>query len=227
MTSDIVVIEADPWDPSDVTVEMLQSLIDGMLLHPVTDPNRPEWITPLGEPEPRPRHSCGPIHAGAPALLWRGAPQLQPQLHRTGGHLRCCLRGVLGDCSPLGVVAPSLLGGAYHQADGHVGHEEGGEGRRLHSPSALGPPAPLHPGPARIIQSSMVHELVLSPQRRRRTSPYTGRIVGSCPERWKYGVPREDQPKLQPLLEGLQRLRDHHLTAAVVVAAFHSRRVLR
>ena len=55
--------------------------------------------------------------------------------------------------------------------------------------------------------------------------PYTGRIVGSCPEWWKNGVPRDDQPKLQPLLEGLQRLRDRHLTAAVVVAAFHSRRV--
>ena len=26
--------------------------------------------------------------------------------------------------------------------------------------------------------------------------PYTGWIMGSCPERWKYGVPREDQPKL-------------------------------
>ena len=50
--------------------------------------------------------------------------------------------------------------------------------------------------------------------------------MGSCPERWKYGVPREDQPKLQPLLEGLERLRDRHLTTAVVVAAFHSRRVL-
>ena len=34
------------------------------------------------------------------------------------------------------------------------------------------------------------------------------------------------QPKLQPLLEGLQRLQDRHLTVVVVVAAFHSRRVL-
>ena len=50
--------------------------------------------------------------------------------------------------------------------------------------------------------------------------------MGSCPERWKYGVPREDQPKLQPLLEGLQRLWDRHLTAAMVVVAFHSQRVL-
>ena len=37
--------------------------------------------------------------------------------------------------------------------------------------------------------------------------PYTGRIVGSCPERWKWGVLKVDQPKLEPLLEGLVRLR--------------------
>ena len=38
MAGDIVVIEADPWDPSDVIVEMLQSLVDGGLLRPVMDP---------------------------------------------------------------------------------------------------------------------------------------------------------------------------------------------
>ena len=50
--------------------------------------------------------------------------------------------------------------------------------------------------------------------------------MGSYPERWKYGVPKDDQPKLQPLLEELARLWGHGLTAAVVVAAFHRRRVL-
>ena len=55
MADNIVVIEADPWGPSDVTIEMLQSLVDGGLLRPVTDPNRPEWIAPSSEPEPRPR----------------------------------------------------------------------------------------------------------------------------------------------------------------------------
>ena len=74
MAGEIVVIEVDPWDPSDVTEEMLQSLVDGGLLRPVTDPNRPEWIAPSGEPEPRPRdgyivsfisfHECG---LGVPA----------------------------------------------------------------------------------------------------------------------------------------------------------------
>ena len=35
-----------------------------------------------------------------------------------------------------------------------------------------------------------------------------------------------DQSKLQPLLRALERLRSHGLTAAMVVAAFHRRRVL-
>ena len=50
--------------------------------------------------------------------------------------------------------------------------------------------------------------------------------MGSCPEKWKWGVPKVDQPKLEPLLEGLARLRNHGLTIAVVVAAFHRWRVL-
>ena len=74
MAGDIVVVEADPWDPSDVTEETLQSLVDGGLLCPVTNPARPEWIAPYGEQEPRPRdgyvvnfvsfHKCG---LGVPA----------------------------------------------------------------------------------------------------------------------------------------------------------------
>ena len=48
----------------------------------------------------------------------------------------------------------------------------------------------------------------------------------SCPEKWKYGIPKEDQPKLQPLLEALERLHGRGLMVAMVVAAFHRRRVL-
>ena len=49
-----IILPADPWEPSDVSVEMLQSLVGDGLLRPITDPDRPEWIAPLGEPEPRP-----------------------------------------------------------------------------------------------------------------------------------------------------------------------------
>jgi len=37
-----------------VSVEVLQSLVDDGFLRSITDPDRPEWIAPLGEPEPRP-----------------------------------------------------------------------------------------------------------------------------------------------------------------------------
>ena len=56
--------------------------------------------------------------------------------------------------------------------------------------------------------------------------PYTGRIVEDCPEKWRYGIPREEQPKLQPLLDGLEKLRNRCLTVAMVMAAFHRQRVL-
>ena len=48
----------------------------------------------------------------------------------------------------------------------------------------------------------------------------------SQPKKWRYGVPVVDQPKLRPLLEGLERLRSRGLMVAVVVVAFHHRRVL-
>ena len=48
----------------------------------------------------------------------------------------------------------------------------------------------------------------------------------SQPERWRYDVSLADQSKLQPLLKALERLRSHGLTAAVVMVAFHHRRVL-
>ena len=56
--------------------------------------------------------------------------------------------------------------------------------------------------------------------------PYTGRVVESQLKKWRYGVLVVDPSKLQPLLEGLERLHSHGLTAAVVVAAFHCWRVL-
>ena len=55
MAGGAVVLQADPWGPSDVSTMTLQSLVDDGLLHLVTDPNRPEWIAPSGKPEPRPR----------------------------------------------------------------------------------------------------------------------------------------------------------------------------
>jgi hypothetical protein len=56
--------------------------------------------------------------------------------------------------------------------------------------------------------------------------PFTGKVVTDRPEFWRWGVQSADQPRLQALLDALQELRGHGLTAAGVVAAFHRRRVL-
>jgi hypothetical protein len=45
-------------------------------------------------------------------------------------------------------------------------------------------------------------------------------------ENWAYDIIEEDQPKLQPLLDALRRLRLRGLTASMVAASFHRRRVL-
>jgi hypothetical protein len=42
------------------------------------------------------------------------------------------------------------------------------------------------------------------------------------PPKWRWGTPDPEQPKLQPLLDALKRLRDGGLTAAGVIAAFES-----
>jgi hypothetical protein len=56
-----------------------------------------------------------------------------------------------------------------------------------------------------------------------RLPPYMGHVVTKRLEKWRWGAPTSEQPKLQPLLDALRRLRDGGLTAAGVVAAFHRR----
>jgi hypothetical protein len=50
-------------------------------------------------------------------------------------------------------------------------------------------------------------------------------MLMSWKDNWSYGVIEENQPKLQPLLDAL-RLRLRGLTAGMVAASFHHRRVL-
>jgi hypothetical protein len=58
------------------------------------------------------RDASEPLYAGAPTLLWGGASQLQPKLHRPGDHLYRRLRGVSRDRAALGFMASPLPGGS-------------------------------------------------------------------------------------------------------------------
>jgi hypothetical protein len=55
---------------------------------------------------------------------------------------------------------------------------------------------------------------------------YTSRVMMERLTKWRWGIPSAEQPRMQPLLDSLKRLRDGGLTATGVVTAFHRRRVL-
>ncbi|XP_066333290.1 uncharacterized protein [Miscanthus floridulus] len=166
MAGGAVVLQTDPWGPSNMSMEILRSLIDDGLLRSVTDPNRLEWIAPGPKPELRPRD---------------GYIMSFVAFHEHG----------------LGLPTDRFMRALLHYY-----------GVELHNfnPNSI----------AWFYLRSNDGGL----------PPYTGRVVESQPEKWWFGVPKEDQPKLQPLLEGLERLRSHSLMVAMVVAAFHRRRVL-
>jgi hypothetical protein len=55
---------------------------------------------------------------------------------------------------------------------------------------------------------------------------FSGRVLMSHEDNWTYGVIKEEKPKLQSLLDTLRRLRQRGLTAGMVAAVLHRRRVL-
>jgi hypothetical protein len=55
---------------------------------------------------------------------------------------------------------------------------------------------------------------------------FSGQVLMSRRENWAYDIIKEDQPKLQPLLDALRKLHLRRLTTGMVAAAFHHQRVL-
>jgi hypothetical protein len=56
--------------------------------------------------------------------------------------------------------------------------------------------------------------------------PFSQQVVTAASNKWRLGATRENQEKLQPILQALQKLRDGGLAAAGVIATIHRRRVL-
>jgi hypothetical protein len=59
-----------------------------------------------------------------------------------------------------------------------------------------------------------------------RLSAFTHCVVLEENKRWRWGLPRELQTHMKPLLDVLRRCWDRGLTVAGVIAVFHRRRVL-
>jgi hypothetical protein len=69
--------------------------------------------------------------------------------------------------------------------------------------------------------------MVLSPQRRARLPLYTGKVLRERAPSWYHGVsPPQHQARLDSLVAALKELVGHGLTAGVVLANLHRRRVV-
>ena len=237
-----VILPADPWERSDVTEEKLQLLVEADLLRPITDPDEPEWIAPGDESEPRPRDgyvvSFVVFHErgfGLPAdSFMRALP------HYYGVELHNFSPNSIAQAAIFVAVCEGYLGIAphwelwLHLFRATFTSKPGGTRGARKAQRAGG--CTLH---VRQDRQSLYIPAQLATSNRRwydgwfylrndggGLPPYTGRVVESQPEKWGYGVVKADQPGLEPLLRALGKLRDHGLSAAVVVAAFHRRRVL-
>jgi len=51
-------------------------------------------------------------------------------------------------------------------------------------------------------------------------------LISERPDHWRYGVVQTHQPRLDPILDALKKLREEGLTAALVLSVVHHRRIL-
>ena len=64
---------------------------------------------------------------------------------------------------------------------------------------------------------------------RRRPPPCLHQVLDLISERldhWRYDVVQTQQPRLDPILDALKKLREEGLTATLVLSAVHHRRIL-
>ena len=55
---------------------------------------------------------------------------------------------------------------------------------------------------------------------------YTGRLISERPDHRRFGVVQTYQPRLDPILNALKKMREEGLTAALVLSTVHHRRIL-
>jgi hypothetical protein len=237
-----VIPPRDPWPFSTVTVDDLEALVADGLLRPLSGDPQPEWIAPPSgaAPSPPPGYvlSFVSFHErgfGVPASRFMRAIQ-----HFYGVELDNLSPNSIAQAAIFAAVCEGFLGIDPHwDLWTHLFSAEPfamtmGERRVRMAVRAGGCILQLRQARA---QQYILAILVSSNKGWQsrwfylqnddgRLPSFSQRVVTAAGTNWCYGVPREGQKNLQPLLDALQVLRDGGLTAVGVVAAIHRWRVL-
>jgi hypothetical protein len=237
-----VVPPRDPWPFSTVDVEDLEALVANSLLCPLSGEPQPEWMAPGSEADPTP--PPGYVVSFIPFHEWGfGVPVsrfMRALLHHYGVELHNFNPNSIAQAAIFAAVCEGFLGIDPHwDLWTHLFSVEFfatmTDVKKVRmAVRAGGCTLQLRPGgaqqyiPASLVSSNkgwqnrwfyLRNDGGMLP-------PISQRVVTAAGNDWRWGATRENQEKLQPILQALQKLRDEGFTAAGVVVAIHRRRVL-
>jgi hypothetical protein len=237
-----VIPPRDPWPFSTIAVEDLEALVANGLLRPLSDGLQPEWMAPASEADPTPPPgyvvSFIPFHErgfGVPASRF-----MRALLHHYGVELHNFNPNSIVQAAIFAVVCECFLGIDPHwDLWTHLFSVEffaaTTEVKKVcMAVRAGGCTLQLRSGRAQQYIPASLASSNKGWQNRwfylrndgGMLPPFSQRVVTAAAMNWRWGAMRENQEKLQPILQALQKLRDVGLTAAGVVAAIYRRRVL-
>jgi len=242
----VSIIVADDWRPSSMTERRLLELEREGLLRPRVSSSRPEWIAQVVDHrEPRPpkgyvvsftkfhRHCLG----SPPSHFMRAL------CHHYGVELQ--------HFSPNAITAAAVFAAVCEGYLGMMPHWDLWlhlyRGELFHAPSGTtGVRKPVWAGCLILVLKTGKAEkpreyipMGLTSNHARWDSQwfylrndddllpaYTGRLISERSDHWRYGVVQTHQPRLDPNLDALKKLREEGLTAALILSAVHHRRIL-
>jgi len=239
-------IAADDWRPSSMTECRLMELEREGLVRPRTSSSRPEWIAPAADHrEPRPPKgyvvSFAKFHhhgLGSPPSRF-----IRALCHHYGVELQ--------HFSPNAVTAAAVFAAVCEGYLGMMPHWDLWlhfyQGELFNAPSGTtGVRKPVRAGCLNLVlktgKSERPREYIPVGMTSNHVGwdsqwfylrndddlfpAYTGRLISERPDHWRYGVVQAHQPRLDPILDTLKKLREEGLTAALVLSTVHHRRVL-